>query len=29
MTYLVGGKQYIAFAYGGGPEAGLMALALP
>ena len=29
MTYLAGGKQYIAFAVGGGAEAGLMALALP
>jgi quinoprotein glucose dehydrogenase len=29
MTYLAGGKQYIAFAVGGGPEAGIVALALP
>jgi quinoprotein glucose dehydrogenase len=29
MTYLAGGKQYIVFAYGGGPVAGLLALALP
>ena len=29
MTYLAGGKQYIAFAVGGGPEAGILALALP
>ena len=29
MTYLANGKQYIAFAVGGGPEAGIMALALP
>ena len=29
MTYLANGKQYIAFAVGGGPEAGILALALP
>ena len=29
MTYVADGKQYIAFAYGSGAEAGLMALALP
>ena len=29
MTYLADGKQYIAFAVGGGAEAGIMALALP
>jgi hypothetical protein len=29
MTYLAGGKQYIAFAIGGGPSAHLWALALP
>ena len=29
MTYLADGKQYIAFAVGGGTEAGILALALP
>jgi quinoprotein glucose dehydrogenase len=29
MTYIVGGKQYIAFGFGGGPQAGILALALP
>jgi hypothetical protein len=29
MTYLAGGKQYIAFAVGAGPQAGVIALALP
>ncbi len=29
MSYFLGDRQYIVMAYGGGPEAGLMALALP
>ena len=29
MTYMAGGKQYIVAAYGAGPTAGLVALALP
>jgi hypothetical protein len=29
MSYVLGGKQYIVFAVGGGPQAGLLALALP
>jgi quinoprotein glucose dehydrogenase len=29
MSYVVGGKQYIVCATGGGPQAGLLALALP
>lgn len=29
MTYSVDGKQYIAMAFGGGPDSGIVALALP
>jgi quinoprotein glucose dehydrogenase len=29
MSYVLGGKQYIVFATGGGPQAGILALALP